>query len=195
MSVTDRAPSSTLRASHDRGSPVTFAERPMPLRYLLPCLIGLLVALGACTRVDRGEAEAGADRIISGESKYPVAIDIAKVGTYPALVKSGAGYFYDDVLEYRVWLHPEKGAERKNNGDDYFSAFAQYERALEFSNKTAGAEEPLALIRQMKHINEPSPGTFEIIEGERIAEWKVPWLAGTKRLPGSLERFIEAHKK
>jgi len=34
-----------------------------------------------------------------------------KVGTYPALAKSGAGYFYDEILEYRVWIHPADGSE------------------------------------------------------------------------------------
>ena len=33
-----------------------------------------------------------------------------RVGSFPAATKSGGGYFYDEVLEYRVWLHPERGA-------------------------------------------------------------------------------------
>ena len=161
------------------------------LKYLIP----LLMVLGGCSPAEKGLSSSTCDRTVSAESKYPVAVDLAKVGSYPALVKSGAGYFYDDVLEYRVWLHPEKGAEKKRGGDDYFAAFAQYERAAEYSHQTAGAEEPLVLIRQMKHINEPSPGVFEIVEGERIAEWQVPWLAGTKRMAGSLERFLEEHRQ
>jgi putative acetyltransferase len=164
----------------------------MTLRHFIPLLLVLLVS---CGPRQRGPADTGVDRSFSGDSKYPIAVNTAKVGTYPALVKSGAGYFYDDVLEYRVWLHPEKGAERKTGGDDYFVSFAQFERALDFSKKTAGAEEPLVLIRQLKHINEPSPGVFEIVEGERIAEWQVPWLVGTKRTPGALERFLQEHKK
>lgn len=47
----------------------------------------------------------------------------------------------------------------------------------------------------MKHINEPTPGVFEILEGERIAEWQVPWLLGSKRTADSLERFLEEHRK
>lgn len=31
---------------------------------------------------------------------YPAAIDPDKVGEYPALTKSGAGYFFDEALEY-----------------------------------------------------------------------------------------------
>jgi putative acetyltransferase len=162
------------------------------IRHFIPLC---LVVLASCGPKQRGSSDTGVDRTVSGNSKYPIAVDVAKVGTYPALVKSGAGYFYDDVLEYRVWLHPEKGAERQTGGDDYFLSFAQFERALEFSKKTAGAEEPLALIRQMKHINEPSPGVFEIVEGERIAEWQVPWLVGTKRTTGALERFLREHMK
>jgi putative acetyltransferase len=163
----------------------------MRIRWLVPVLVA---ALSACSPADRVTSDLPPDRTFSPGSEYPVAIDVSRVGTYSALVKSGAGYFYDDVLEYRVWLHPERGAERKFGGDDYFRAFAQFERALEFSRTTAGAEEPLVLIRQKKHINEPSPGVFEVVEGERIAEWQVAWLAGTKRTDGSIERFLKEHK-
>jgi hypothetical protein len=63
------------------------------------------------------------DRTLSA-SRYPPAIDPALVGTYAGVAKSGAGYFYDDVLEYRVWLHPEKGAAPLAGDKDYFAAFA-----------------------------------------------------------------------
>ena len=43
------------------------------------------------------------------------------------MVVSGAGYFYDDVLEYRVWVHPEAGGEDLHDGDDYFLAFAKFD--------------------------------------------------------------------
>ena len=125
-----------------------------------------------------------------------MAIEAAKVGTYPALVKSGAGYFYDDVLEYRVWMHPERGAPpRKEGGGDYFVAFAQYEKALAFSRSSPGAEEPLVLVRQMEHINEPEDGVYEAAKGERLTEWRVEWLEGSKRLPDSIEKFLREHRK
>jgi hypothetical protein len=38
--------------------------------------------------------------------KYPDVKEPEKVGTYPAEAKSGGGIFYDDILEYRVWVHP-----------------------------------------------------------------------------------------
>lgn len=136
-----------------------------------------------------------ADKVVSGRSEYPVAVLPEKVGTYPGMVKAGAGYFYDDVLEYRVWLDPERGAERRNGGSDYFVAFAQYERALAFSRQTKGAEEPLVLVRQMKHVNEPRPGVYEVLSGERLTEWKVQWLTGSKRVPGAIEKFMIEHKK
>lgn len=96
------------------------------------------------------------DRTVVTSSQYPPAVDLSKVGSYPALTKSGAGYFYDDVLEYRVWIHPKGG------GDDYYRAFASYEPALQFSKSTTGAEEPLVLVRQKKRVNEPEPGKFEL---------------------------------
>jgi len=87
------------------------------------------------------------------QSTYPVAIDPGKVGDYPALAKSGAGYVYDEVLEYRVWINAD--------GDDYYHAFATFEDADDYSDKTEGAEEPIVLVLQHEHINEPEPGKYE----------------------------------
>ena len=90
--------------------------------------------------------------------RYPDAIDPTQVGEYPALSKAGGGYVWDAVLEYRVWCHPERGAEDHDDGSDYYYPFATYAEALAFSEATAGAEEPLALIRQDEYIDEPAPG-------------------------------------
>lgn len=116
-------------------------------------------------------------------SAFPIAVAPSKVGSYPALAKSGGGYFYDDVLEYRVWVHP--------GGDDYYEAFATFEEAEAFSKKQKEAEEPLVLVLQHEHINEPSPGVFVQVKGDRIAEWQVKWLKGTKRGPDSIEQFLK----
>ena len=128
-------------------------------------------------------------------SQYPDAIDPDQVGEYPALVKSGAGYFYDDVLEYRVWCHPERGAPDEAEGDDYYYAFDNYEEARQFAEDTDGAEPPLVLIRQWEWINEPNPGEFVHMKGERIAEWRVEWLPDSKRQPDSIERFLRTGSK
>jgi len=117
-------------------------------------------------------------------SKYPVAIDPKKVGTYPALTKSGGGYFYDDVLEYRVWIAPAGG------GDDYFKAFSTYEEAELFAQKTRGTDKPLVLVRQLEHVNEPKKGVFERVVGERLTEWVPAWLEGTKRAEDSIAKFL-----
>lgn len=148
--------------------------------------------LAAC---NRGAASAfrvaDADRQITGSSAYPLAIAPNLVGTYPPETKSGAGYFYDDVLEYRVWLHPDKGAQPLNGDKDYFVAFAQYERANEFSQKKPGAEQPLVLVRQFEWINEPERGKFIPEKGERITEWQVPWLRNSKRNENSIREFLK----
>lgn len=123
-------------------------------------------------------------------SKYPLAIDVQKIGEYPALCKSGGGYFFDEVLEYRVWCHPGKGAKDQFDGDDYFFAFPSYEDAWTFSQKTKGAEEPLVLVRQLEWINEPESGTFEHCKGERITEWLPRWLDRGARKVGDIEKFI-----
>jgi hypothetical protein len=132
-----------------------------------------------------------ADRQIDRTSKYPVAADPSRVGTYPPDVGSGAGYFYDDVLEYRVWLNPEKGAVPLNGGSDYFVAFAQYERAKAFSDKSAGAGPPLVLVRQTEWIDEPQRGQFIRKTGQRLTEWQVAWLTGSKRTEHSIDDFLK----
>lgn len=127
--------------------------------------------------------------------KYPRAINPARVGKYPALAKSGAGYFWDEVLEYRVWCHPERGAEDPYDGSDYFHAFDNYPAALRFSGRTRGAEPPLVLIKQKQHINEPQPGVFIPVRKVRVTEWKPDWLKGSKRTADSIKRFLAEHKQ
>lgn len=126
-------------------------------------------------------------------SAHPIAIDPDQVGEYPALTKSGGGYFYDDVLEYRVWVHPHAGGEDLHDGDDYYYAFATFEDAAECSNETPGAEQPLVLVRQFESINEPTPGVFEHHTEERITEWRVEWLADSKRTAASIPDFLKNH--
>lgn len=111
-----------------------------------------------------------------------------RVGTYPALSKSGGGYFYDEVLEYRVWIYPEGGA-------DHFRAFLTYEDAHAFSLRTAGAQEPLVLVRQREWIDEPTTGQFTPKKGERITEWKVEWLAGSLRGTASIQDFLKSPRE
>ncbi len=127
------------------------------------------------------------------ESQYPIAYKPKKVGKYPAFVKSGGGYFFDEVLEYRVWIHPEAGGEDLCDGDDYFYSFVTYEEALEFSKKTKGVEEPLVLILQREHVDEPEPNKFIHIKGKRIAEWQVQWLENSKRNKDSIPNFLKEH--
>ena len=112
---------------------------------------------------------------------YPAVLDPLKVGTYPASAKSGGGYVWDEVLEYRVWCHPERGAEDLDDGNDYYYPFASYEEALAFAEETAGAEEPLALVLQREFIDEPEPGVFVHVRRERITEWAVAFLSRPRR--------------
>nr|WP_298143788.1 hypothetical protein [uncultured Pseudomonas sp.] len=121
---------------------------------------------------------------------YPKAIDFKMVGKYPAHTKSGGGYFYDHVLEYRVWCRPWLGAPDEFEGEMYYYAFASYEEALEFSNNTEGSEMPLVLIRQLEWINEPEPQNYIHEKGERLTEWQVEWLIDGKREETSISQFM-----
>ena len=121
---------------------------------------------------------------------YPDAIDPARVGSYPALAKSGGGYVWDAVLEYRVWCHPERGAPDLAEGGDYFHSFSSYQDAVDFSQGTEGAEDPLALILQGEHIAEPEPGNFVHVREQRVAEWQVVWLNRPRRTDRTIPDFM-----
>lgn len=123
-------------------------------------------------------------------ASFPDAEDPTKVGEYPALSGAGGGYVWDAVLEYRVWCHPERGAPDHEDGSDYYYAFATYAEALEFSNSTQGAEEPLALIRQDEYISEPEPGHFVHIKEVRITEWPVEFLSRPRRTKSTIPDFM-----
>jgi hypothetical protein len=160
------------------------------------CVVGLLAAFTMLTCKDVAPFSAGhVDRSVSGPTKFPLASDPARVGTFPGSTKSGAGHFYDEVLEYRVWLHPERGARRRAGDSDYYAAFARYETALDYSHDTGGAEEPLVLIRQRESVNEPTPSTFVWDKTERLTEWQVPWLNGSHREANSIADFLETHAR
>jgi hypothetical protein len=121
---------------------------------------------------------------------YPDAVDPDLAGTYAASVKAGGGYVWDDVLEYRVWCHPERGAPDLDDGNDYYYAFATYAEALACSRDTEGAEEPLALIRQLEYIDEPKPGEYRHVKEVRITEWPVEFLRRPRRTQNTIPDFL-----
>jgi hypothetical protein len=124
--------------------------------------------------------------------RYPTAVKPERVGRYPALAKSGGGFVWDEVLEYRVWCHPEVGAEDLEDGSDYFHAFATYPKALAFAESTPGADAPIALIRQKEYINEAQPGVYVHVKKERVTEWPVEFLHRPKRDRHTIPDFFAA---
>ena len=126
-------------------------------------------------------------------SPYPDAADPAKVGSYPASAKAGGGFVWDEVLEYRVWCHPERGADDLEDGSDYYYAFVSYDEALCFSQDTDGTEEPLVLILQREYLDEPSPGEYVHVREERVAEWPVAFLRRPRRTSATIPEFLSPH--
>jgi len=122
--------------------------------------------------------------------EYPDAVDPSLVGTYSPFAKAGGGYVWDDILEYRVWCHPERGAPDEEEGSDYYFAFATYAEATAFSESTQGAEEPLALVRQAEYLDEPEPGEYRHVKETRIAEWPVAFLRRPRRTPNTIPDFL-----
>lgn len=173
-----------------------FPSNALRLALCKTCAVMLTaVYIGGCVAVQQHFVCVRADRTICRQSAYPHAMDNAKVGKYAAETNPGAGYFYDDVLEYRVWFCPEPGAKPLNGKDDYYVAFAEYERAEELSKASKGAEEPLVLVRQYEWINESEPGHYQAEKGNRITEWQVEWLEGSKRTPDSARDFLNLLKE
>lgn len=121
---------------------------------------------------------------------YPTALDPLKVGEYPASAKSGGGYVWDAVLEYRVWCHPERGAPDEDDGSDYYYAFETFEEAEEFADEHPGTEEPLALVLQREYIDEPEPGQYRHVREARITEWPVPFLSRPQRDEFTIPDFL-----
>jgi hypothetical protein len=122
--------------------------------------------------------------------RYPDVLDPNLVGTYSPLAKAGGGYVWDDVLEYRVWCHPERGSPDLEDGSDYYQPFATYAEALAFSRSTEGAEAPMALIRQLEYIAEDNPGEYRHVKEERIAEWPVEFLRRPRRTQNTIPDFL-----
>src|SRR4051794_21045271 len=119
----------------------------------------------------------------------PAVADPERVGSFPARVAAGGGYVWDDVLEYRVWCHPERGAPDEHDGEDYFYAFASYVDALEFARRTPGAEEPLALVLQEQYIEEPQPEHYVHVHERQLTEWPVEFLRRPRRTSHTIPDF------
>jgi hypothetical protein len=120
---------------------------------------------------------------------YPDAVDPAMVKQYPLLCKSGAGYVWDAVLEWRVWGH---GA-----GDDQCHCFVTYDDAEDYHQSRVHTEPPLALVLQKSHINEPEPGKLVYVDdAERITEWQAHWICEENRnTPENRERIMNGWRR
>lgn len=121
---------------------------------------------------------------------YPDVLDPEMVGEYPGVVNSGGGYVWDEVLEYRVWCHPDEGAPDIDDGSDYYYAFASFEEALQYSNENRGSSEPIALVLQREYISETAPGEYVHMKEERITEWAVEFLSRPRRTERTIPDFF-----
>lgn len=124
---------------------------------------------------------------------FPKVKDPDLIGEYPGLVKSGGGFVWDEVLEYRVWCHPHEGAPDTEDGSDYYYFFATYEEALAYSQSNQGCEEPLALVLQEEYIDEPEPGNYVHVKERRLTEWPVDFLKRPKRTDKTIPDFLSPH--
>jgi hypothetical protein len=122
--------------------------------------------------------------------RYPKVFNKKLVGTYPAASYAGGGFVWDEVLEYRVWCHPERGAPDLYDGNDYLTAFETFAKARKYSRNTVGSEEPIALILQKEYIDEPKSGIYAHRKKKRITEWPVELLRRPRRTNKTIPKFL-----
>lgn len=132
---------------------------------------------------------------------YPAVTDPNQVGQYDEAADAGGGYFFDEVLEYRVWCYPDTNsnldadASSLNVKNEYCHAFATYEQALTFATDTPDARAPVALVRQLEWVDQPSRGVYIHNKGERITEWHADWLTRGIRQAEDIIEFLQKHAK
>ena len=131
---------------------------------------------------------------------YPTVTDPNQVGKYDEAAYAGGGYFFDEVLEYRVWCYPN--TETTNTDDsfldianEHYRAFATFEKALAFADNTLHSRTPVALVRQFEWIDQPSRGVYIHNKGERITEWQADWLARGARQADDINEFLLSHNQ
>ena len=129
---------------------------------------------------------------------YPTVIDPKKVGAYQETAYAGGGYFFDEVLEYRVWCYPDTGADIVDAdgnfldiANEYYRAFATFEQALAFADDTPDSKTPVALVRQLEWVDQPSKGVYIHNKSERITEWQVEWLSQGSRKAEDIKAFLQ----
>jgi hypothetical protein len=112
------------------------------------------------------------------------------LGRIPPLFGRAEALVWDEVLEYRVWCHPERGASDNADGSDYYLAFGTYQEADDYHRLTEGSEEPLALVLQREYIAENDPGVYHHVPEERITEWPVEFLTRPRRNERTIADFL-----
>ena len=150
------------------------------------------VALAATFPSGRTLATSALSIVQTNMNLYPKVNRPTEIGNYPASVYAGGGFVWDEVLEYRVWCHPENGAEDLYNGDDYYYSFETFEEAHNFSQSIDGAEFPIALILQKEYLDESNSGEYLHIKKERMTEWPVEFLSRPQRTENTILDFLNA---
>ena len=112
----------------------------------------------------------------------PKVADESKVGEYDTLCFSGAGFIWDEVLEYRVW----------SSGPTECHTFASYDEAERFSEATATRSIVLALVKQVEYFEGNAKECAILVQPKRprVCEWQVPWLRHDNHRPSMLERAL-----
>jgi hypothetical protein len=89
-----------------------------------------------------------------------------------------------------VWCRPVRQSPDDIARDDYVRAFATYADALAFAKETPEAQEPVALVIQEEHIDEPTPGEYSHVVKPRVTEWPVEFLNRPRRTERTIPDFL-----
>ncbi len=102
----------------------------------------------------------------------PSAVDHQKVGYYGNAESYNDGYFWDELLEYRVRCRALPNDEE----EELLYCFKDYQSAFTFYKKTPTTQELNALILQKEHITRLNRNAFKHIDTPRMVEWPAHFL-------------------
>lgn len=116
----------------------------------------------------------------------PDAIDSQKVGYYGHADSYNDGYFWDELLEYRVRCR----ALPTDEEEELLYCFRDYPSAFEFYKKTPTAQELNALVLQKESITRLNRNEFKHITTPRTAEWPAHFLMRPQGSASFIAKFL-----
>jgi putative acetyltransferase len=118
-------------------------------------------------------------------SDYPLPDDLAAVGTHAAAAARDSGVFYDDVLEYRLWVR------RPATTEELMFAFPTVEDAHEARTALGRDARLCVLVQQREPIERMEDGSYVQRSEPRRVEWPITWLVDGRPGEDAVQEVLE----